>query len=63
MKRYLLHYFYRQEGGGGVFPYILTEREKMLIEKLQETLYGFNQEIEFVELEQIEKEQEDSNDR
>jgi hypothetical protein len=35
MPRWMLSYEYPQEGGGGVLPYVLTDREKHIFEKCQ----------------------------
>ena len=49
-KRYLIHHYYQDHSGSGVMPFTITAHEKWIIEQLETALYGFPQEIEFVEV-------------
>lgn len=53
MARWMLHYEYPREGGGGVLPILLTDREKLIVEKFQElNLLDTSKSFAFTEVEE-----------
>jgi len=52
MPNWIMYSEYPGEGGGKAFPLILSDREKMIIERLSEDgLFDSMKEIKFVEVE------------
>lgn len=48
-KRYVIHWKYADMSDAGVFPKLLTEKEKNLLVKIEQVI-GFDKEIEFIDL-------------
>lgn len=48
-KRYVIHWKYGDMSDSGVFPKLLTEKEKDLLVEIERVI-GFNKEIEFIDL-------------
>lgn len=51
MPRWIMYHEYYGEGGGQALPFILSDREKSIIETMQEHYLLQEQKISFVEVE------------
>ncbi len=49
-KQFIIHHKYSDGSGSGALPFLVTEREKLIIEKVREAINCYCQDLTFVEV-------------